>query len=96
MVKKPFKTAIIEFYKLNLKKGKEYMVKHFKKSVYRATIYRWIKKYETTENCYQKYGFGTGKATEFMLQIKMDYKAFWSSEKNCLNNFLTQFCQKIE
>ena len=41
--KNPLKTAIIEFYKLNLKKGKEYTVKHFKKSVYRATIYRWIK-----------------------------------------------------
>ena len=49
--KKPLKTAIIECYKLNLKKGKEYTVKHFKKSVHRATIYKWIKKFETTGNC---------------------------------------------
>ena len=74
--KKPLKTAVIEFYKLNSKKGKEYTVKHFKKSVYRATIYRWIKKFETTGNYNRKYGSGTGKATEYMLQIKMDYKAF--------------------
>ena len=33
--KKPLKTAIIEIYKLHLKKRKEYTVKHFKKSVYR-------------------------------------------------------------
>ena len=31
MVKKPLKTAIIEFYQLKLKKGKEYTVKNFKK-----------------------------------------------------------------
>ena len=29
--KKTLKTAIIEFYKLKSKKGKEYTVKHFKK-----------------------------------------------------------------
>ena len=52
--KKPLKTAITEFYKLNSKKGKEYTVKHFKKSVHRATIYRWIKKFEATGNCDQK------------------------------------------
>jgi len=59
-----------------LKKGKEYTVKNFKKSVYRATICRWIKKFESIGNCNRKYGSGTGKAAEFMLQSKMDYKAF--------------------
>ena len=43
--KKSLKTTIIEFYKLNSSKGKEYTFKNFKKfSVHKATIYRWIKK----------------------------------------------------
>ena len=42
--KKSLKIAIIEFYKLNLSKGKAYMFKHFKNGdVGRATIYRRIK-----------------------------------------------------
>ena len=37
--KKSVKTAIIEFYKLNSSKGKEYTVKHFKKGgVHLATM----------------------------------------------------------
>ena len=34
--KKTFRVAILEFYKLNLNKGKEYTIKHFKKSVHRV------------------------------------------------------------
>ena len=34
--KKPLTIAILEFYKLNLNKGKEYTIKHFKKSVHRV------------------------------------------------------------
>ena len=55
--KKPLTIAILEFYKLNLNKRKENTVKHFKKSVHRATVYRWLKKFEST-------GSGTGNATD--------------------------------
>ena len=42
--KKSLKTAIIEFYKLNSRKGKEFTYKNFKKGgVHKATIYRRIK-----------------------------------------------------
>ena len=36
--KKPLRIAILEFYKLNLNKRREYTVKHFKKSVARARV----------------------------------------------------------
>ena len=62
--KKPLKIAVLEFYKLNSKKGKEYTIKHFKKSVHRATVYRWLKNFESTGNCDRKSGSGTGKATD--------------------------------
>ena len=53
--KKSLKTAIIEFYKLNSSKGKPYTVKHFKNGdVGRATIYRWLDKFEKTGNCNRK------------------------------------------
>ena len=52
--KKPLKIAVLEFYKLNSKKGKEYTIKHFKKSLQRATVYRWLKNFESTGNCDQK------------------------------------------
>ena len=45
--KKSLKTAIIEFYKLNSSKGKEYTFKNFKNGgVHKATIYRWLEKIE--------------------------------------------------
>ena len=45
--KKLLKIAIIEFYKLNSSKGKAYTFKHFKNGdVGRATIYRWLEKFE--------------------------------------------------
>ena len=45
--KKSHKTGIIEFYKLNLSKGKAYTFKHFKNGgVDKTTIYRWLKKFE--------------------------------------------------
>ena len=72
--KKPLKIAVLEFYKLNSKKGKEYTIKHFKKSVHRATVYRWLKKLNIWKG-------------EFMPQIKVDYKAFWSTEINGMNYF---------
>mgnify|MGYP001172403406 CR=1 FL=1 len=43
--KKPLKTVIANFYKLDMNKGKEYTFKNIKKfSVHKATIYRWMKK----------------------------------------------------
>ena len=57
--KKSLKTAIIEFYKLNSNKGKEYTFKHFKNGgVHKATIYRWIEKIEKTGNLVRKPGTG--------------------------------------
>ena len=53
--KKSLKTAIIEFYKLNSRKGKEFTYKNFKKGgVHKATIYRWLEKFEKTGNCERK------------------------------------------
>ena len=50
--KKSLKTAIIEFYKLNSRKGKEFTYKKVKKGgVHKATIYRWLEKFEKTGNC---------------------------------------------
>ena len=58
--KKSLKSAIIEFYKLNSSKGKEYTVKHFKNGgVHLAIIYRWLEKFEKTGNCDRKPGSGT-------------------------------------
>ena len=54
--KKPLKTAIIEFYKPNSKKRQRINSETLQKSVH---IYRWIKKFETTGNCDQKYGSRT-------------------------------------
>ena len=46
------KTAIIEFCRFNSSKGKPYTLKYFKKGgVDRATIYRWLEKFEKTGNC---------------------------------------------
>ena len=49
--KRPFKSVISDFYKLHMNKGKEYTIKHSKKSVHRAAVYRWLKKFESTGNC---------------------------------------------
>ena len=46
--KKSLKTTIIEFYKLNSSKGKEYTFKNFKK------IYRWLEKIEK-RYCHLRY-----------------------------------------
>ena len=54
--KKPLKTAIIEFLSLIQKKRKRIYSETFQKSVHRAAIYKWIKKFETTGNCNRKYG----------------------------------------
>ena len=62
--KKPLKIAVLQFYNLNLKKGKEFTIKHFKKSVHRATVYRWLKNFDSTGNCDRKSGSRTGKATD--------------------------------
>ena len=53
--KKSLKTGIIEFYKLNLSKGKAYTFKHFKNGgVDKTTIYRWLKKFDETGNLDRK------------------------------------------
>ena len=40
MVKKTLKTVITNFYKIHMKKGKEYTFKNFKKfGIHKATIY---------------------------------------------------------
>ena len=75
MVKK-LRIAILEFYKLNLNKRKENTVKHFKKSVHRATVYRWLKKFESTGNCDQKPEYGTRKATDTDLNDSTNIKKF--------------------
>ena len=44
-----FKTAIIDFYKLNSSKRKENTFKNFKNGgVHKATIYRWLEKIANT------------------------------------------------
>ena len=56
--KKSLKTAIIEFYKLNSSKRKEYTFKNFKNGrVHKATIYRWLEKIEKTGDCDRKLGW---------------------------------------
>ena len=53
--KKSLKTVIIEFYRLNSSKGKPYTLKHFKKGgANRATIYRWLDRFEKTGDCDRK------------------------------------------
>ena len=54
---KTLKIVILEFYKLNSNK-KKHRVKHFKKVCPdRATVHKWLKKFETTGNCNQKPGY---------------------------------------
>ena len=53
--KKSLKTTIIEFYKLNSSKAKEYTFKNFKtRGVHKATIYRWLDKIANTLKLSQK------------------------------------------
>ena len=76
--KKPLKTAVIEFYKLNSNKGKDYTVKYFKK----GAVHIATKSKRSKRKSIKKLSLRclTIWKDEFMWQIKMDFKAFWNSE----------------
>ena len=97
MVKNHLKLQLLRFISLIPKKRKRiYNETLQKKSVHRATIYKWIKKFETNGNCDIK--DGSWKATDLTDLCCKSKRTTKSCEawNESYKLFVIQSCQKIE